>query len=101
MPAPVVFIGPELAAAGYRLAGAATLVPAPGEETAALALARSRSGAWLVLVCASVLPRIAPEAWQQAVSALSPLVAAVPDLQGGSALPDLAERLRSQLGLVA
>jgi hypothetical protein len=99
MPAPVVFIGPELAAAGYRLAGAGTLVPAPGDETAALAHARSE--AWLVLVCASVLPRIAPEAWQQAVSALSPLVAAVPDLQGGTALPDLAERLRSQLGLVA
>lgn len=99
MPAPVVFIGPELAAAGWRLAGAEVIVPAAGDETAALA--RARTQAWLVLVCASLLPRIAPEAWQQAVTALTPLVTAVPDVQGNAPMPDLAERLRSQLGLVA
>lgn len=99
MSAPVVFIGPELAAAGYRLAGAEVIVPAPGDETAALAQARQR--AWLVLVCASLQPRIDAEAWQQAVGALAPLVTAVPDVQGLAPLPDLAERLRSQLGLVA
>jgi vacuolar-type H+-ATPase subunit F/Vma7 len=99
MSATVVFIGPELAATGYRLGGARTIVPVPGHETAALAQAR-RDG-WLVLVCASVAARILPEAWQQAAMATTPLLVVVPDLQGQAPLPDLAERLRSQLGLVA
>jgi hypothetical protein len=35
---------------------------------------------------------------RRAVSALSPLVLVVPDLQGEVPLPDLAARLRAQLG---
>lgn len=99
MAAPVVFIGPEVAASGWRLAGVETVDPAPGAESAALTTARQR--AWMVLVCASVLERVDPVVWREARAATAPLLLVVPDLQGRAPQPDIAGRLRSQLGLVA
>jgi vacuolar-type H+-ATPase subunit F/Vma7 len=98
MAAPV-FIGDELAAAGYRLAGVRVRVPAAGEETEALAEARSTAP--LVLVCAAAAARIDLAALRTALVAVSPLVVIVPDTQGDVAVPDLAARLRTQLGLEA
>jgi len=95
----VAFVGPELAASGWRLAGIDTVVAVPGGEAQALEQARGR--AWLVLVCASVVERLDPAAWQRAATATQPLLVAVPDLQGRAPLPDLAARLRAQLGLAA
>jgi vacuolar-type H+-ATPase subunit F/Vma7 len=95
----VVYVGDELGAAGYRLAGAQVIVPAPGEEAAALDQARQLG--WLVLLCAEVAGRIDPDALRQATSALSPLLLVVPDMQGQARIGDLAERLRAQLGLAA
>jgi vacuolar-type H+-ATPase subunit F/Vma7 len=95
MSAPV-FIGDEVGAAGYRLAGAAVRTPLPGEETDALAWACGQAP--LVLVSAAVATGIAEPVLRRAVSALSPLVLVVPDLQGQVPLPDLAARLRAQLG---
>ena len=98
MPAPV-YLGDEISAAGYRLAGVNVRVPQPGGETAALAAARV--GAPLVLVSAAGATRVDPGALQAAAVALAPLVLVVPDPQGEIALPDLASRLRTQLGLEA
>jgi vacuolar-type H+-ATPase subunit F/Vma7 len=95
----IVFIGPEVAASGWRLAGVQVVEPAPGEEAAALARARER--AWMVIVCASVVARLDPASWQAASAATQPLLLAVPDMQGRAALPDLAARLRGMLGLAA
>jgi vacuolar-type H+-ATPase subunit F/Vma7 len=94
-----VYLGDEVSAAGYRLAGARVRTPAAGEETAALAWARSRAP--LVLVSAAVAAAIGEAALRAALSALTPLVLIVPDLQGEVPLPDLAARLRAQLGLEA
>ena len=94
-----VYIGDEISAAGYRLAGASVRVPARGGEAAALAAARTDAD--LVLVSAAVAARIDPGVLQAAAAALAPLVAVVPDPQGEVALPDLASRLRAQLGLEA
>lgn len=91
------FIGDELSAAGFRLAGARVQVPERGAETAALATALADAS--LVLVSADVAARIDSGALRDAMAALSPLVAIVPDAQGEVALPDLAARLRTQLGL--
>ena len=98
MSAPV-FIGDEISAAGFRLAGARIRNPGPGEETAALAAARGEAS--FVLITAAVAACIDVAALRGALAALTPLVAIVPDAQDEVALPDIAARLRGQLGLEA
>lgn len=100
MAAPV-YIGDELSAAGWRLAGASVAVPARGGETAALLQACAGGDAELVLVSAAVAARIDAAALAAAALALTPLVLVVPDPQGAVAAADLAGRLRAQLGLEA
>jgi vacuolar-type H+-ATPase subunit F/Vma7 len=95
----VVYLGDEVSAAGYRLAGAQVLTPQAGEETAALAWARGQAP--LVLLSAVVAAGIDADAQRRALAALAPLVLIVPDLIGGAPLPDLAGRLRAQLGMEA
>ncbi len=94
-----VYLGDEVSGAGWRLAGVEVHTPAAGAETTALVSARARAP--LVLISASVARAVAPPALQQAQLALAPLVLVVPDLQGGAPPPDLAARMRSQLGLEA
>jgi vacuolar-type H+-ATPase subunit F/Vma7 len=92
-----VFIGDEAVAAGFRLCGLRSVVPAPGEELSALELARA--DAPLVLIdaaCASRMPRAPLGA---ALAALAPLVLVIPDLRGGAMPPDLTREVRAQLGL--
>ena len=91
------YVGDEASAAGFRLAGATVIVPRPGEETAALATARSSAS--LVLISAATAARIAPRDIEAAQAALDPLTLVVPDLRGAVPLPDPAHRLRRQLGL--
>jgi vacuolar-type H+-ATPase subunit F/Vma7 len=94
-----VYLGDEVSAAGYRLAGAHVRTPRAGE--AAVALAWARSQAPLVLVSAAVAAGVGEAALRAALLASTPLVLIVPDLQGEVPLPDLAARLRGQLGLEA
>ena len=123
MQAPV-YIGDEVSAAGYRLAGFRVRVPEPGGESAALAEARAQAP--LVLVAANVAARIDAETmrialsasgashpgarpprgeWREATpdaehaGALAPLVLIVPDLLGTTPVPDVGAKLRRQLGL--
>jgi vacuolar-type H+-ATPase subunit F/Vma7 len=98
MAAPV-YIGDEVSAAGFRLAGLRVRVPQRGEE--AVALLAARSEAPLVLVSAAVAERIADDVLREAQTALKPLMLIVPDLVAGMPVPDLAARLRKQLGLEA
>lgn len=98
-PSTVIFIGDEVAAAGWRLAGVQVQVCAAGEATAALAAARGRAA--LVLLSAALVPQLPPGVLGAALSARAPLLAVVPDAQGAAALPALAARLRAQLGLEA
>jgi vacuolar-type H+-ATPase subunit F/Vma7 len=98
MTAPV-YIGDEISAAGWRLAGVQVTIPAPGTETAALA--RAREAAPLVLVSAAVAARIDAATLVAAAAALAPWVLVLPDPQGEVRRPALADRLRKQLGLEA
>lgn len=91
------YIGDEIGAAGWQLAGASVHVPEPGGEAAALDAARGEAA--LVLISAALAPRIEGATLRRAVAALAPLVLVVPDTQGIAALPDFAARLRAQLGL--
>ena len=65
MSAPL-YLGDEVSAAGYRLAGARVHTPRTGEETTALAWARSHSP--LVLVSAAVAAAIADTALRDALA---------------------------------
>ena len=96
MPAPI-YLGDEVSAAGYRLAGAQVSVPERGTESASLAEA-CRS-APLILVSAAVAARIPDAEMRRALAALAPLTLIVPDLTGEASVPDVAARLRQQLGL--
>ncbi|HMA30182.1 MAG TPA: V-type ATP synthase subunit F [Casimicrobiaceae bacterium] len=98
MAAPV-YLGDEVSAAGYRLAGVECAVPPPGGEGAALHEALAKAP--LVLVSPDVAARIDPQVLRQALAALAPLVVIVPDTQGVVPRPDLAARLRARLGLPA
>lgn len=98
MSAPV-YLGDEVSAAGYRLAGARVRTPAAGEAAQALAWACEQAP--LVLVSAAVAAQIGDAVLRPALSALAPLVLVVPDPQGLAPLPDLAARLRGQLGIEA
>ena len=98
MTAPI-YLGDEVTATGYRLAGARVRTPRHGEEPAALAWARAQAP--LVLLSATVAAGLGEPLLRSALSALAPLVLVVPDLHGEVALPDLAARLRGQLGLEA
>ena len=93
-----IYLGDEVSAAGFRLAGLQARVPARGEEAAALSGARANAP--LVLVSATVAARIAEGELRAALAALTPLVLIVPDIDGATPVPDLALRLRRQLGLV-
>jgi vacuolar-type H+-ATPase subunit F/Vma7 len=96
MPIPC-YIGDETSAAGFRLAGVRVIVPPAGGE--AEALASARADASLVLISADVAARISPRDLVRAHAALAPLTLIVPDLRGEMEMPDLATRLRAQLGL--
>ena len=94
-----IYLGDEVTAAGYRLAGAQVRVPAPGEADAAFAEARGLAP--LVLVSAAVAVHIDAAQLRAALTALQPLVLIVPDARGEVPRPDLAARLRGQLGMEA
>jgi vacuolar-type H+-ATPase subunit F/Vma7 len=93
------YLGDEVTAAGYRLAGVQVRVPAPRDAGAAFA--EACASAPLVLVSAAVAVHIDAAQLRAALAALQPLVLIVPDAQDQVPRPDLAARLRGQLGMEA
>lgn len=96
---PPVYIGDEVTAAGYRLAGVEARVPARDDANAAFDDACAHAP--LVFVSAAIAMHIDAAGLRTALAALRPLVLIVPDAQGAMARPDLAARLRGQLGMEA
>ena len=94
-----IFLGDEVTAAGWRLAGVS--VRTPSRHDAGAALEDACAHASLVLVSAAVAVHIDVDQMRAALTALQPLVLIMPDAQGEIARPDLAARLRGQLGLEA
>lgn len=93
----VIYIGDELTAAGFRLAGAQILLPAAGAEAASLV--QAQRDAQLILLSADVAVRLPPAALDAALAALAPLTLVVPDLLGRQPVPDRAQRLRRRMGM--
>jgi len=101
------FIGDEVSAAGFRLAGVDCHVPAPdptdpqGPSAQRLAgLFRQVLADWqLVLITAEFADRLPPDVLGAALRAERPLVLVLSDVRGRRAPADLAVRLRRQLGM--
>ncbi len=92
-----IFLGDELSAAGYRLAGVDARVPSPGDEAAFFATALQEAGIVLVATrCARAIP---PAALEAGLALLSPLVIVVPDWDGRRLASEPANKVRQILGL--
>lgn len=99
MASQVVYLGDELSAAGFRLAGVAARVPPEGEE--ALWLQAAMQEAQVVLVgirCAAAMP---PSALEGALASRSPLVMVIPGFDGAPPPGDPAVKVRRLLGVEA
>lgn len=90
------YVGNDIDAAGFRLAGVRAWSPRAGEVLAAFTAAADGSDAvFITAPVAEALPRPVLEA---ALLAERPLLVLVPDAATTSAL-DPAERVRAQLGI--
>ena len=98
MPAPV-FIGDEITAVGFRLAGATVRVP--DQARVQDVFERARREADLVLITAEYARELPPMFLEETLRAVRPLVLVIPDARGNEAPPDMARRMRAALGLEA
>jgi len=94
---PSIFLGDELSAAGYRLAGVDARVPDPGDEAASFEKAL-REGR-MVLVGSRCAKAIPPAELEAALALLSPLVIVVPDWDGTRLESEPEYKVRRVLGL--
>lgn len=92
-----VFIGDEVTAAGYRLAGARILTPVQGEVTAEFRKALEH--AQLVFITAGCAAELAEQGLNEAIRSADPLVLVVPDAAGRAAPPDLDRQIDRVLGI--
>lgn len=93
------FIGDEAAAAGYRLAGFETRCCEPGETRRVLEQLVEEGTASLILVAAPHASRAGEAMLMSLTRALDPPVTVVHDAAATEAPPDLARRVRAELGV--
>lgn len=93
-----VFIGDEVSSSGYRLAGLRVSVPSEDEVMTAIHAACNQAP--LVLVSAAFAQRLPQAELDELLSQVTPPVIIVPDLLGHASMPDLAIRIRQQLGVL-
>lgn len=98
-PAPL-FIGDEVTAAAYRIAGLAVDVATPAQARARFEAARHRQVP-LILITAECAQSIPAAELDAALAAFAPVVLVVPDAAGRVPPPDLAARVRGALGIAA
>ena len=93
-----VYIGDEVEAAGYRLAGLEVRVPFREQLLALIRTACEQAP--LVLIGAATARDIPPAELDRLLAQVTPPVVIVPDVRRRAGLPDLATRLRGQLGVL-
>lgn len=91
------FIGDELTAAGFRLAGAEGRTPAEADIAAAFAEALEK--AELVLITSSSAALLDTGVLERAVRRASPMVLVVPGAVSGERPPDLGDAVERALGI--
>jgi vacuolar-type H+-ATPase subunit F/Vma7 len=91
------FIGDEITALGFRLAGASIQTPALAEVASVLRELRGRPG--LLVLTADCAAAVPAAQLQAAMIAAEPLLVLIPSAAGGMPAPDLAAAVRQQLGM--
>lgn len=99
MTAAPFFIGDEITAAGYRLAGAQVMTPAHDPDTIAAALKQAQTQAGFVLLTQEYAQALPAAALDAALAVLTPPLVIVPDARNRAPLADISARLRAQLGV--
>lgn len=93
----VAFIGDELTATGFRLAGADVFIVAPEDAVTAFAEARDRAA--LVLLAPAHARALPVAELDAALMASRPLVVVVDDVLGRELPPDIEDLMRRALGV--
>jgi vacuolar-type H+-ATPase subunit F/Vma7 len=93
-----VYIGDEVSAAGYRLAGVRVYCPEPAELPAILQTAAAEAS--LIMLSAGLAQHLPAMELERLQAAIRPPLLVVPDISRGAPLPDLANRLRRGLGML-
>jgi vacuolar-type H+-ATPase subunit F/Vma7 len=94
---PIVFLGDEASAAGFRLAGIATCIVVAGREEEAFQ--RARGDAAVLLVDARCAARLPPAVLSAAQAAVQPLLLVLPASPEDVPPGDPAAHVRRLLGL--
>ncbi len=92
-----LFLGDELSAVGYRIAGAEASTPSAAE--AERILTRPEPEVGLVIITAALAAQLPPALLAQLRRQQRPPLAVVPDVRGLQRPADTAASLRRQLGL--
>ena len=93
----VIFIGDEVTAQGFRLAGAGIRVP--DKDAVATSFLDALRKADLVLITADAAGKIDADTLERAVRAASPLVLVIPDAAFRVMPPDPADAVERVLGI--
>lgn len=93
-----VYIGDEVSAAGFRLAGLWTVTPLPDDVLPAIK--RACEQAPLVLLSAASAQLIDETELDALLAGTAPPIAIVPDIHGTVPMQDLSLRLKKQLGVL-
>ena len=93
----VTFIGDEVTAQGFRLAGASIRVPE--KKVVAASFADALRNADLVIITAEAAGELDADALEHAVRAASPLVLVIPDAAFRVTPPDPADAVERVLGI--
>jgi vacuolar-type H+-ATPase subunit F/Vma7 len=93
-----VYIGDEVSAAGFRLAGLQVVTPMPDDVLPAIR--RACEQAPLVLISAATARLLEAAELDKLLASISPPVSVVPDVHGAAPMQDLSLRLRKQLGVL-
>jgi len=93
-----VFIGDEVTAAGFRLAG--VRIRTPKQEDLPAIITWAQRNASYILITAECVAMLDKEQQTQLVGQLQPPVVVVPDIRVKTPIEDLATHLRMQLGVL-
>lgn len=95
----VIFIGDEVTAAGFRLAG--VVCHSPGREELPGLLAEVAADCELVLITVEYAARLDADAVGEMALRTRPLLAILPDIRNREAPPNLENTVRRELGIEA
>jgi vacuolar-type H+-ATPase subunit F/Vma7 len=93
-----VFIGDEVTAAGFRLAGLRVRSPKEGDLQAVLEWANSSTS--LIYITAEYAAALEDEQQHRLLAQLYPPVVVIQDIRSNTPVQDLAKQLRVQLGVL-